>query len=333
MRDALPVIDVSLFAADEASPAATAIAADLDRALRDTGFVLVAGHGIQPETAAALFAEYRRFFGLPLADKQALAITNSPQFRGYSGLASEVIDPSAARGAGGDLKESFDSAREHGPDHMLVVAGTPLHGPNQWPSRPEFRAAHDRYLTEGIAAAERVQRALAVALGMPPGFFLGLGETMYNLRGNYYPAHGERPHGRWGCGAHTDYGLVTLLVDDGAPGLQVMHRDGTWRDVSVPAGLVLVNLGDLAAIWTNDRWVSNPHRVVPAAAQERLSIPLFVTPPFLANVECLPTCLAAGETPRYAPRLAGPYLLSRFDANYSYRNALLEQHLRAEATA
>ena len=332
MQDSLPVIDVSCFAADEASPTATAIAADLDRALCDTGFVLVAGHGIQAGTTAALFAEYRRFFALSLADKQALAIAKSPQFRGYSGLASEVIDGSS-QSLAGDLKESFDSAREHAPDHPAVVAGIPLHGPNQWPSRPEFRAAHDRYLAEGIAAAERVQRALAVALGMPPGFFLGLGETMYNLRGNYYPAQGERPRGRWGCSAHTDYGLMTLLVDDGAPGLQVMHRDGTWRDCTVPAGLVLVNLGDLAAIWTNDRWVSNPHRVVPATAEERVSIPLFVTPPFFANVECLPSCLGDGETPRYEPRLAGPYLLSRFDANYGYRNALLERHLRGEASA
>lgn len=331
MSETLPVIDLSPFATDEPTAEAAAVAADLDRALRETGFVLIEGHGISREAAAEMFAEFRRFFALPTAEKQAIAIQHSPHFRGYSGVGAEVVDEAYAQA--GDLKETYDSGVELGPDHPLVRAGTPLHGGNQWPAAPEFRAAHTRYMGESIAAAERMQRALAVALGLAPRFFLGQGDTMYHLRANYYPVQAERAPGRWGCGAHSDYGLGTLLIDDGAPGLQVMYRDGSWRDITVPEGLVLFNLGDLGAIWTNDRWVSNPHRVVPVTERERMSIPLFIVPPFFTSVECLPGCLAEGEAPRYEPRLAGPYLLGRFDVNYNYRNALLEQHLRAESAA
>lgn len=328
----LPIIDVSSFAPGQAAPSDSAAAA-LDQALRETGFVFIEGHGIRPDTTAALLDQMRRFFALPLAEKQKISVANSSCFRGYSALATEVLDD--AHPQFGDLKEALDSGIDFGPDHPQVRAGTPLYGPTQLPDLPGFRDAHDAYLGEAIAAAERTQRALAHALGLPIDFFLGLGEPMYHLRLNYYPVQdpARQLRGQYGCSAHSDYPLITLLTDDGVPGLQVMHRDGEWHDVVVPPGLVLVNLGDLAAIWTNDRYVSNPHRVVPMANHDRCSIPLFVTPPFFANVECLPTCLAPGETAKYEPRLAGPYLLSRFDINYGYRNALLEQHHRSVARA
>lgn len=328
----LPIIDISAFARkDPPTAAASASAAELDRALRDTGFVFITGHGIRSETKAAMLTELRRFFALPVADKQAISVANSACFRGYSAVASEVLDDAAP--TLGDLKEMLDSGLDFGPDHPEVRAGTPLYGPTQLPDLPGFRAAHDQYLGEAIVAAERMQRALAHALGLPGEFFLDLGEPMYHLRFNHYPVPDAalRAGGRYGCSAHSDYPLLTLLTDDGVPGLQVMLRSGEWIDVVVPDGLVLVNLGDLAAIWTNDRYVSNPHRVVSMSTEQRCSIPLFVTPPFRARVECLPTCLAPGEAPKYEPRLAGPYLLSRFATNYGYRNMLLEQHNRSMA--
>ena len=122
------------------------------------------------------------------------------------------------------------------------------------------------------------------------------------------------------------------LADDGVGGLQVMRRDSTWIDVTAPAGTMVVNLGDLMAVWTNDRWVSNPHRVLNPPDTDRSSMPLFVTPPFHAVISCLPSCLEPGETARYQPQQSGPYLLSRFDATHSYRNPLLAQHIAAHGT-
>ena len=158
----------------------------------------------------------------------------------------------------------------------------------------------DRVPGGGDEATLRMQRGLAMALGLAPEFFEGNdtcpGETMLHLRLVHYPPiHRLTPaEGQLGCGAHTDYGSLTVLADDGVGGLQVRQRNGAWTDVVIPDGQLVVNLGDLMAIWTNDRWVSNPHRVVNPPGVDRYSAVLFVTPPFNLRIETLPTCLGPG---------------------------------------
>jgi isopenicillin N synthase-like dioxygenase len=318
----LPIIDVSSFATGRRrSQEQDEVAKLLDKTCQDTGFFMIMGHGVDSRIKARMLTAARVFFALPLADKQAIAIERSTCHRGYVGIAEETLD------ATGDLKETLDTGGEHGPDHPEVIAGVPLFGPNQFPDLPGFREAWEAYRTQVIEAAARVQRALAHALGMPLRYFVDQpgGETLYNLRLIHYPP--QKTHtpaeGQFGCGAHTDYGTVTVLADDGIGGLQIMRRDGTWISVAIPDFALVVNLGDLMAIWTNDRWVSNPHRVINPPEADRYSMPLFVTPPFHATITCLPTCLADGAEPRYEPQQAGPYLLSRFDATHSYRNPLL----------
>jgi isopenicillin N synthase-like dioxygenase len=332
----LPVVDVAAFATGigRDTAAAASAAERIDEIFREIGFLLITGHGIEKAVKERMLEQLRLFFALPTAEKEAIAIGRSPCHRGYVGIATETLDD--ANTLAGDLKETIDSGREHGPDHPEVVAGTPLHGPNQLPAMPEFRAAWREYFDQAVEAAERVQRGVAMALGLPVDFLIDLpGETMYHFRMIHYPPQHRLPpaEGQLGCGAHTDYGSVTLLTDDGVGGLQVMRRDGTWIDVDVPDDHVVVNLGDLMAIWTNDRYVSNPHRVINPPDLDRYSMPLFVTPPFHARIECLTTCVAPGEAPRYAPMVAGPYLLSRFDNTHSYRNEILEEHNRGVAEA
>ena len=332
--------DLRPFASDAElpSPEARAIAAEIDETLQTTGFLLVSGHGVTDEVRDAYFDAMRAFFALPVEEKEAIEIGRSDCHRGYVGMATETLEGALAGdedtvGAqlAGDLKETLDTGVEHGPDHPEVVAGTPLHGPNQWPDLPGFRDAVETYRAAVTEAARRMQRALAMALDLEPGFFEGQpGETMYHLRLIHYPPMETlTPEpGQLGCGAHTDYGTLTLLADDGNGGLQVRQRSGEWTDVTVPDGQLVVNLGDLMAIWTNDRWVSNPHRVVNPPGVDRYSSPLFVTPPFHLRIETLETCLADGEAPRHEPMVSGPYLLSRFDGTHSYRNELLEAHNR-----
>jgi isopenicillin N synthase-like dioxygenase len=115
-----------------------------------------------------------------------------------------------------------------------------------------------------------------------------------------------------------------VLADDGVGGLQVRQRSGEWTDVVAPEDSLVVNLGDLMAIWTNDRWVSNPHRVVNPTGVDRYSSPLFVTPPFHLDIETLPTCLDANGSSRHKTLVSGPYLQSRFDGTHAYRNELLD---------
>ncbi|WP_420451505.1 isopenicillin N synthase family dioxygenase [Ilumatobacter sp.] len=320
------------------SPDARRIADDIDDTLRSTGFLLVTGHGVDDELRESYFDAMRAFFALPTEDKDAIAIGRSDCHRGYVGMATETLEGALAGdedtvGAqlAGDLKETLDTGVEQGPDHPEVVAGTPLHGPNQWPDLPGFRDAVEAYRAAVIEAARRMQRALAMALDLDPGYFEDRpGETMFHLRLIHYPPMETlTPEpGQLGCGAHTDYGTLTLLADDGNGGLQVRERSGEWTDVVVPDGHLVVNLGDLMAIWTNDRWVSNPHRVVNPPGVDRYSSPLFVTPPFHLRIEALETCLPDGEAPRHDPMTSGPYLLSRFDGTHAYRNELLEAHNR-----
>ncbi len=334
----LTAIDLTPFASGTPlpHPDAEAVAEAVDRALRETGFLLVRGHGVPAEVKETYFEAMRTFFDLPLAEKEAIAIGNSDCHRGYVGFASETLEGAIAgeetigEVLAGDMKETLDTGTEQGPDHPEVVAGTPLHGPNQFPDLPDFRAAWDAYREAAVETALRVQRALAMALGLDPMFFESLpGETMYHLRLIHYPPMDRlTPEpGQLGCGAHTDYGTLTVLGDDGNGGLQVRMRSGEWIDVVVPEDHLVVNLGDLMAIWTNDRWVSNPHRVVNPPATDRYSSPLFVTPPFHLEIETLPTCREAPL--RHEPMVTGPYLLSRFDGTHSYRNDLLDEHNQA----
>lgn len=336
---AIPVIDLEPFAtgADAQSPQARDTAARLDVVLRDVGFLTVVGHGVSTEVRRAFFDMIRRFFDQPEAKKQEIAISNSPYHRGYGGFAAETLE--GAIGAqdedtvgtflAGDMKETLDFAVDHPLDHPEVVAGTPLHGPNQYPDIPGFREVWETYRAAVTEAAVRMQRALAVALGLDAEFFISQpGETMYHLRMIHYPPMDRlTPEpGQMGCGAHTDYGTLTVLADDGIGGLQVRQRNGEWTDVAVPDGHLVVNLGDLMAIWTNGRWVSNPHRVVNPPNQDRYSSPLFVTPPYHLRIEALESCLANGEQPTHEPLVSGEYLVGRFDGTHSYRNEMLEQH-------
>jgi isopenicillin N synthase-like dioxygenase len=327
---ALPIIDLGPFAVDGGAtqfapgPDALRVAAELDRLLCNTGFVLLANHGVDPNVKAALLDRMHAFFSLPTTEKNRLSIKQSNAHRGYVGIAGESLDD--ANTMAGDLKETLDTGPDHLDDHPDVIAGTPLHGRNQMPDVPGFRAAFDAYRTQVIGAAERAQRAMAIALGCAPSTLLDMGDVFYNLRMIHYPAADRvTPEvGQLGCGAHTDYGSLTVLADDGVGGLEVMQRDGEWTSVSVPDDLLVMNLGDLMAIWTNERWVSNPHRVVNPVGRDRYSMPLFVTPPYHAWIECLPSCVGAGA--KYEPMQAGSYLMSRFDATHSYRNELLAEY-------
>ena len=137
----------------------------------------------------------------------------------------------------------------------------------------------------------------------------------------HYPApDGDLEPGQLRCGAHTDLGTITVLRNEAAPGgLEVRGRDGTWVAAPALANTFVVNIGDLMMRWTNDRWVSTPHRVaVPPpserAASRRLSIAYFVRPNYDAEIACIPSCRAVGEASEYPPTTLAKYSVSRFSA-------------------
>ncbi len=317
MSATLPLVDVAALGGDDAA-AERRIAAEIGAACRDIGFFCIVGHGVPAAQVEASFAVARDFFDRPEAEKLEIAITRSRHNRGYVPLAAEALDPTRP----GDAKEGFNAGRELAPDDPALLAGRPFHGPNQWPAIPaEFRATMLAYYARMQRLCERLHRAFAIDLGLPPDFFSGyIDRPLATLRVLRYPPHPGAFDGRlWGAAPHTDYGNVTILAQGDESGLQVRRRDGTWMDAPLLPGAFVCNIGDCLMRWSNDVYVSTPHRVVNRTGRLRHSMAFFFDPNDDAPVECLPTCTDADRPPRYAPTTGAAYLKERLDATYAFR--------------
>jgi isopenicillin N synthase-like dioxygenase len=313
--DGIPVIDVSGLRAGEPGPRRAAAAA-LGRACREVGFFYVTGHGIPDALRRDVFDAAARLFALPDAEKERVSVKLSPHNRGYVGFGTERLDEAAAP----DRKEAFNVGLDLPPDDPEVLAGAPFRGPNLWPSVPGLQDTLLAY----FAACERLQdsihRGFSLDLGLKEDFFCSkLARSASTLRLLHYPA-GPGDTGELGAGEHTDYGNLTILATDGVAGLQVRRRDGAWLDAPHIEGAFVCNIADCLMRWTNDVYVSTPHRVLRPAA-ERYSVAFFGDAHPDALVEALPTCLAPGATPRYAPITAGAYLTQRLTATYDHLKA------------
>ena len=284
-------------------------ARSLGATCRETGFFLLTGHGIAPELIAQVFAGAQGFFALPETAKRPLSIASNPHNRGWAYLGSESLDESSGQI---DRKEAFNIGLDLGPDDPRVLRGEPFRGVNLWPDLPEFRPVMLAYFNAvwglGVALLEPAARDL----GMPPQHFAPhFDAPMATLRLLSYPA-ASGVEGEIGAGAHTDYGALTLLLTDGAPGLQVRPRGGDWQDVPHVPGAFVVNIGDCLMRWTNDIYVSTPHRVLPPP-RPRQSVAFFLDPNPDAQITALPGTGAA----KYAPTTGAAYLQSRLSATYA----------------
>jgi isopenicillin N synthase-like dioxygenase len=309
---AIPVVDIRGLADPDPAVRRTT-AGELGRACEDVGFLSVVGHGVPHPVIDGAFAAARRFFAQPLERKAVTTLTDGVLNRGYDGIASQQLDPDAA---GADLKEVWDVGLDLPWDHPLVVAGTPMHGPNPWPEdMPWFRAPVEAFYDAARALTERLLAGMALALGLDEGAFAPFHQVpIATMRLLHYPPRPVEPvEGVLGAGAHTDWGAVTVLAQDDVGGLQVLDRDATtWVDVPPVPGAFVVNIGDLMARWTNDRYRSTVHRVVPPDGRDRFSVVFFMDLDHHATIEVLPTCVPAGEQPRYGPTTAGEHLLAKF---------------------
>ena len=312
----IPVLDVSALAG--ADPAARRrVAAELGHACREVGFFYAAGHGLPEPLLAGAFAAAAAFFALPAEAKAAVAIERSPHNRGYVRLGGESLDPSKPA----DLKEAFNAGLDLPADDPEVVAGAPFRGVNLWPpALPGFREAVTAYFDAALALGRRLHRGIALDLGLEEGFFDDkLDRPLATLRLLRYPAAPAAvAEGQAGAGTHTDYGNLTLLATDGTAGLEVRSRDGRWIDAPHVPGAFVCNIGDCLMRWTNDVYVSTPHRVRPPA-RERLSIAFFLDPNPGAVVAALPTCVGPDRPARYPPTTGAAYLAERLDATYAFR--------------
>jgi isopenicillin N synthase-like dioxygenase len=317
MPDTLPIVDLASGESDGAS--LTRIAAEVGAACRKVGFFCVVNHGVEARLIAEAFAQSQRFFALPLADKQALAIEKIGGNRGYSGLLHEALDP----GRGPDMKEAFNVGFDLAPDDPELLAGKPFRSLNAWPGLPNFRETLLAYYDACASLGARLHRAFARDLGLRPDFFDDkFDRPMATLRLLHYPAPSRGSDPQTGAGAHTDYGNLTLLATDDVGGLEVRKRGGQWIEAPVVPGAFIVNIGDCLMRWTNDVYVSTPHRVVNRSVRERYSIAFFYDPNPDAMVEAIPSCVREGEVTRYPPIFAADYLKMRLDASKAVRSGV-----------
>ncbi|HVH77838.1 MAG TPA: 2OG-Fe(II) oxygenase family protein [Stellaceae bacterium] len=307
---ALPVIDIS-------TPSA---APGFGRALEEIGFAYIAGHGVPQEVIDGAFAASRDFHASPAELKHSLAINE--WHRGFMAMAtSTIVTSSVATVRRPNLSESLMIMHEPPPENI----GEALQGPNQWPRwLPNFQPAIEAYSYEVERVCRRIIRLIAMALGMPEtALDANFAKPTTFLRLLRYPPHPDATEEeQFGSAPHTDYGIITLLAQDNSGGLQVRRRDGSWIDTEPLPGTFVLNVADMLARWTNDRFVSTPHRVINnRTGRDRFSLPFFFDTAMASTIECLPTCTGANNPARYAPVRYGDYLMDRLNKNYAYRKA------------
>jgi len=316
---ALPVIDLAAFRAPGADAAARcgALARAMDQACRDIGFIVVKGHGVPPAVLQAAFDAAYSFFDAP-EDCKRSAMPADGRVRGYTPMLGQRLAGSMRKDTPPDLFERFRMGPFDLPGdayHASRAAG--WFAPNAWPEGlPGFRPALQAYYRAMEALSADLMRLFALALDLPAAYFEPhIDRHISSLCLNHYPAlDGPPAAGQLRAGEHTDYGSLTIVAPSEAPGrLQVRTREGQWVEVQPPLGHFVVNIGDLMAQWTNDRWVSTLHRVGNPPAQaggqaRRMALVFFHQPNDDSLVECIPTCLAPGEAPRHAPITSGEHL-------------------------
>lgn len=308
----VPILDLGDWIAG-GSPAE--LVRQLDAVCTSTGFLYLHRHGIPRAVVDAVFDATRRYFARPMEERLRDKIDERFR-RGFM-----PYGVTQHPGHKPDLKESYEVGVDLPLTDPDVMAGLPLHGPNRWPAdAPWLKEAAETYFQHTTALGKRLLRLFALALGEKEEFFLQwCNKPMVQARLFHYPPQSSPTDMELGAARHTDYGMITILAQDPIGGLELCTRSGEWLAAPWIEDTLVVNLGDMFKIWTNDRYVSNPHRVVNRTGRERFSIPTFFNLEYHAPVACLPSCQSADNPPRYAPTKAGDYLVKRFSEVQKYK--------------
>jgi isopenicillin N synthase-like dioxygenase len=308
----LPIIDVSGLYSDMVDDR-KAVAVEIGKAARDSGFFYVRGHHVGAELRDQLLSETKAFFSLPLEDKMSCYIGNSSNHSGYVPQGEEAF-----YGQKPDRKEAFDLSNDVPADDPEVLAGTtPMVGPVQWPQSLSFQAAVSDYYSEITVLAERLFAGFALALDLPETWFRAyLKRPPSQLRLVHYPFVANAPVDEPGIGAHTDYECFTILLPM-APGLEVMNGDGDWIDAPPIKDAFVINIGDMLEAWTNGMFVATSHRVR-KVQEERYSFPFFATCDYHTVVAPLPQFVTPDRPAKFAPLVSGDHLLAQTAMTFAY---------------
>ncbi|KAF2705087.1 Clavaminate synthase-like protein [Pleomassaria siparia CBS 279.74] len=320
--DAPPILDFAAFYSGDAA-AKTNLVNDVRNCCLHNGFFQITGHLVPLELQKRIMEWNKRFFDLTLEQKNEVnKDTTNTWNRGYELMKSQILEA----GTLPELKEGYYIGDEIPKTHPYFTQKKLNSGPNMWPSPTtlpdvdDFKATALEYYSKVVALAKDILKVLALTLDLDETWFDEFAEgAVATMRLLHYPSQPPDSPAKLtrGIGAHTDFGTITLLLQGDVAGLQVYDHDTSeWLDVQPTPGAFVINLGNLMMRWSNDKYISNLHRVINVSGKERYSIPVFFSgnPDFV--VECLPNCRKEGEEAKYKPITVEQAVLGGYADSY-----------------
>lgn len=317
--DRIPVLDVGPLVAARAG-APEALAEAMVRTCEDTGFLVIANHGIDPALIEGAFAAAADFFDLDGARKLALKVGDLNI--GYLPYGAQVVRTSKVNNnTKPNLSESFYIVTDRPADDPEIVAGNPLYGLNRWPpGMPSFKARTMAYFQAMRPLAHKMVSVVAVSLGLPADYFdADFHEPTVTLRLIRYPSHDAAEDNQFGFAPHIDTSFLTLLAQSALPGLEVRTREGNWIRPPALPGTFVMNTGEMLSRYSNDRYKPTPHRVVNANNALRHAVPFFYGPSLDAVVRPVDTCVGTDNPARYEPLLYADHRRKLNLTNFDHR--------------
>jgi isopenicillin N synthase-like dioxygenase len=305
---AIPLIDVADFLAGKPGAAELA-AAQLRYAFENVGFYYLAGHGVPQSLIDAQYEQAARFHAMPLEEK--LKVKVDEHTIGYMPIQDKAPPNAAAQGKKPSQNEAYFLRREREATDPDVIAGRRFHVMNKWPADlPGFREQTLKYMNTLEALCQKLVKLYALALDLPEDHFdASFKKPHMILRQSRYPQIDAGDDTVASLVPHTDSGFMTLLPPNKVEGLSIHLPNGEWFDAPGVEGAFVVNGGDILHRWTNERFLSTPHRVRNVSGTLRYAIPFFCDPDHDTVIECLSTCQSADRPAKYPPIKFGDYAL------------------------
>ena len=334
---AIPIIDIAPWFTGN-SESQRAVARQLNSACHEFGFLQIVGHGVSDELRDSALNQMNTFFERPVEEKVTATPTDG-SYRGYSGRKSESFAYTVGDIRPADLVEAYVMGSEDPNGEPTGRLHT--HAPNIWPEGlSEFVTTTTRYYQAARELSETVADIAALGLGLDADFFASrMNDSVVTMRMNWYQRLENEPQldeQQMALGAHTDYGILTILLADVRPGLQILSDSSDWVDVMPEPGAFIMNVGDALAVWTNNYWKSTIHRVVPTMAPggtPRRSIALFQDGNFDTPLSVLSQFATTDNPARYAPTTLGEHVTNKIAGGRTFEVPDVQQTLGARATS
>ena len=315
----IPLRDIGPYRAGTPGARAT-LSRAIERTCRDTGFLVISNHGIDPRLIENTFTAAATFFDLPLERKLPLKIGDLNI--GYLPHGAQIVRTSKVHAnTQPNLSESFYIVNDLNPDDPRIVAGDPLYGLNKWPpGLPEFKTATLAYTHAMRPLAEQMVSVIGTSLGLPDEYFVSeFKEPTTTLRLIRYPSHDRAEDNQFGFAPHIDTNFLTLLARSALPGLEVRTKEGEWiRPPHVPNTFVL-NTGEMLGRYSNDHYIPTPHRVINDNNTPRHAIPFFFGPGLEATIKPVATCVSEDNPAKYEPLLYADHRRKLNLTNFDHR--------------